>query len=459
MSMTLSQNRHLKRVVSILIVLTLLVSFCVPLAFAAGDPMLIVSSAEAAPGENVSVTLSIVNNPGLACAVFLVSYGNGLTLISVEGGDFGPANDYGFYYVGEDDFTNVYKDGIIAVFNFVVNDNATQGATISVTAVNDSSFSGGMILDEDFVEYCYTATPGTITVTGGGSGGDENDDAAYTISPTTTATSADIGTTFDVDIVVSADEDIAAVDAVLDFDTDYVRFVSATINSDAFDGDNSSADQNGLKAFGNSTAVGDGLVVATYKFKAIAAGDAVFSIQDGAVFGKTGDTLNIPATSGAPVSVTINASGDDDDDETTATVGLISNEDFNAAPTGYQVLRYVADTLPTGAYFYGADSEALYYSGETENGKHVFLGFVDASLQTAGLAEVTDKAGTYVTLDYSGDLNGNGITAVDALIAYDLSQGVYANDPDMTAKMRFEADYNNDGAVTIDDARAILFKD
>ena len=462
MSTELPKKRRLKRVASLLIILSLFASFCVPLAFAAGEPTLVVSSASAAPGANVSVTLSIVNNTtGFAMAAFNVNYGIGLTLVSVEGGDFGPINDYGFYCVEDENFNNIYDDGVIAVFNFLIDDTAISGATISVTAVNDPSMSGGMILDENFDEYCFTATPGTITVTGGTDGGND-DDAAYTISPVSGITSLDVDGTFNVDVVATAadaDATLAAIDAVLDYDSALVAPTTAIIKT--FDGANSSAELDGsIKAFGDSANVGDGLVVATYTFKALAAGDAVFSIKDGALIGISGDTAETAAASGTPITITINSGstgGDDDDDTSVST--LISNNTFNAAPAGYQVLRYTSDTLPAAgnAFFYEGD--ALYYAGQTEDGKNIFLGFVADTLDSSSLAAVTEDAGVYETLDYSGDLNGNTtINSIDALIAYDLSKGIYANDSTMTAKIRFEADVNNDGKVDIEDARAIINK-
>jgi len=468
MSRSIINKRRLKKVASFLVVLTIIISFCVPLAFAAGEPTLIVSSTSAAPGDNASVTLSIINNPGFSYAAFNVTCDSGVTLQSVECGDIGtvtltshPSGNF-YYFVANGTVTG---DGVIFTFNIKVNENADLGQLINVNAVNVPALSNGMIIAGGS-QYCPTATPGTITVTGGGSGGDDEggdtNTSAYTISPVSGITSLDVDGTFNVNVVATAADagaTLAAIDAVLEYDSTLVQATTAIIKT--FDVANGGAELDGsIKAFGDSANVGDGLVVATYTFKALAAGDAVFSIKDGALIGISGDTAETAAASGTPITITINSGstgGDDDDDTSVST--LISNNTFNAAPTGYQVLRYTSDTLPAAgnAFFYEGD--ALYYAGQTEDGKNIFLGFVADTLDSSSLAAVTEDAGVYETLDYSGDLNGNTtINSIDALIAYDLSKGIYANDSTMTAKIRFEADVNNDGKVDIEDARAIINK-
>ena len=294
-------------------------------------------------------------------------------------------------------------------------------------------------------------------------------ETTYTVSAKPSVTSAYVGDTFNVDVVASADQaaDLAAVDAVLNYDKDLVKPIGATaiaINTTATplyytDGTNGiTTDGTGkVYLYGSSAQTGtDGLVVATYQFEALKSGTASFSIADGAKIGKSGTTADIAAASGTASTVAINEVPDEK--------SLISNADYKGAPTGKQVLKYVAKDMPASgnAYFYGEDTTPLYYAYDNNDGKHVFLGFVDAGLTNDTLAAVTEKTGNYETLSYTGDINKNdSINAVDSLIAYDLATGVYSADSDMstlTAQRRLEADINKDGTVTAADARAIMFK-
>ncbi len=291
---------------------------------------------------------------------------------------------------------------------------------------------------------------------------------AYEIAAKPSAESAYVDDTFNVDVVASADQtaDLAAVDAVLKYDKDLVKPTAvATKNltkGEALyytDGTNgvTTDGQGKIATYGDTASVGtDGLVVATYTFEALKAGTATFSIADGAKVGKSGKTAEFAATSAAAASVEIKEVPDEKI--------LISNDVYKGAPTGKQVIKYISKNMPAegSAYFYGDDTAPLYYAGDNDEGKHVFLGFVDSTLTLDTLGTVSEKTGTYEPLAYDGDLNVTGsVNAIDALIAYDLSNSIYAADTDMSklsAKARLNADINKDGAVTAADARAILYK-
>ena len=292
-------------------------------------------------------------------------------------------------------------------------------------------------------------------------------EATYTVSAKPSVESAYEGETFNVDVVASADQtaDLAAVDAVLNYDKNLVKPTAvATKNltkGEALyytDGTNGVTieGQGKIATYGDTASVGtDGLVVATYTFEALKAGKASFSIADGAKVGKSGETAEFVATSAAAASVEIKEVPDEKI--------LISNDVYKGAPTGKQVLKFISKNMPAegSAYFYGDDTVPLYYAGDDDKGKHVFLGFVDSTLTLDTLGTVSEKTGTYETLAYDGDLNATGsVNAIDALIAYDLSNSIYAADTDMSklsAKARLNADINKDGAVTAADARAILY--
>ena len=296
----------------------------------------------------------------------------------------------------------------------------------------------------------------------------EPTEATYTISAKLSADSVYVGDTFSVDVVASTDKaaDLAAADAVLQYDKDLVKPIKAeaktlTKGEALFytDGKNGVENdgQGRLTTWGDTASVGtDGLVIATYTFEALKEGNAQFSIADGAKIGKSGETAEFTAASGAAASVEIKKIPDEK--------VLISNSAYKGAPDGKQVLKYITQSMPAegSAYFYGDDAQPLYYAGNDSNGKHVFQGFVDASLTLDTLASVSEKTGSYETLSVDGDLNGSSsVNAVDSLIAYDLASGVYSSDADMSkldAKARLEADINRDGKVDAADARAIMYK-
>ncbi len=286
--------------------------------------------------------------------------------------------------------------------------------------------------------------------------------ASYTVAPKAAQTEAHVGDNFTVDVAVSADQadaGLAAVDAVLDYDSTLVKPISVTM-ADAFNQGTEDLGLNGtIKGYGDGVTVGeDGVTVATYTFQALKAGDAEFSIADGAVVGTSGSAADIAAASGDKVTVTLK--------EKPLDMELISNDTYKAAPQGKQLLKLKAENLPSDgqAYFYGEETTPLVYAGEAD-GKQIFLGFVDASVTTDTLDTVTEKAAdSYLSVKYDGDVNLNGtVNAIDALVTYDLSKQHpnYLNDADFTnlsAQSRLEADVNKDGTVTAADARAVLVK-
>ncbi len=304
----------------------------------------------------------------------------------------------------------------------------------------------------------------------------EPTETTYEISAKPSAESVNVGNSFTVDVVASADQDveIAAVNAVIKYDSTLVKPVAAVSKalsngipadgkkdpSVTYHGDESGVDnpdgQGTIFLFGNKEKTGeDGLVVATYTFEALKSGNAEFSITEGATIGKSGETADFAAKSGAPAAVEIAEIPDKKI--------IISGDTYNGAPEGENVLKYIAKAMPAegNAYFYGDNAEPLYYAGETAEGEYLFLGFVKES-STAALKEVSEKASSYVKLSDSGDLNDSGsVNAIDSLIAYELSNGIYKSDTDMSklsAKARLEADINRDDTVDSKDARAIMYK-
>ena len=78
----------MKRYLGILLALTMLFAICVPFVAAAESPTFTVSSTQASPGQSVSVSISLANNPGIASIKFLAVYDDSdLTLTRIEYND------------------------------------------------------------------------------------------------------------------------------------------------------------------------------------------------------------------------------------------------------------------------------------------------------------------------------------------------------------------------------------
>lgn len=335
---------------------------------------------------------------------------------------------------------------------------ATEFYLANAVNINSNSTDTRVYFDPITIKISNEETPADPPAT----------ETSYTVSAKPSAESVYEGDTFTVDVVASADQaaDLAAVDAVLNYDKDLVKPTSAVVknleNGTALyytDGSNGVTDdsQGKVTTWGDKASLGDeGLVAATYTFEALKTGVAEFSIADGAKIGKTGSTAEISAASGAAAKVEIKEIPDEKI--------LISNDEYKGAPNGKQVLKYIAKDMPAegSAYFYGEDEQSLYYAGEDSDGRHIFMGFVDNALTNDTVGEVSEKSGLYITLSQDGDLNESGsVNAVDSLIAYDIASLVYVDDADMSklsAKVRFEADINRDGKVDAADARAIMYK-
>ena len=363
-------------------------------------------------------------------------------------------------YVSAVDVENPISDvGRIFTWTVKVNETVPVGAEISLKADVTTSVQTEQVYSDQTINIKIvdsTSDPGD----------GETESPSYTISPVVTDTAKQVGDTFTVSAVVTADQadaGLAAVDAVLNYDKNLVKPVSSTAGAITTNGNfdfDESAGTGKIFAYGNSVPVGDsGVTVATYTFEAVAPGDAVFSIADGALVGQSGNSADIAATAGEAATVTIS--------EAPAEIGLISNETYKGAPDGFQILRYAANALPAeeNAFFYGEDTTPLFYAGQDEKtGKHVFLGFVDSTLTEVSPESVQEKSGEYITLAHDGDINLNeAVNAIDSLIAYDLSNGnqTYLEDSGFAAlsgQSRLEADVNNDGVVSADDARAAMYK-
>ena len=75
----------MKKIVSVLVVLALTSAVLMSSAFAAEDPQIVVSSVEAAPGDEIVLTVSLVNNPGFTNGKIGVTYDEaGLEFVRID---------------------------------------------------------------------------------------------------------------------------------------------------------------------------------------------------------------------------------------------------------------------------------------------------------------------------------------------------------------------------------------
>ena len=78
----------LKKILSLLVVVSMLFTMFTTVSFAADEATLVVSSVTAKKGETVTVEVTAANNPGIAVADIKVNYDNtALKLTSVEDGE------------------------------------------------------------------------------------------------------------------------------------------------------------------------------------------------------------------------------------------------------------------------------------------------------------------------------------------------------------------------------------
>lgn len=118
-----------KKIIAFIFAFTILCS-SVPFAVAADTPTVKVSSATAEPGETVTLSVSLENNPGINTFSFKFDYDTSkVNLINVE---LNPSVGGQFVYTKKASWistTNVTTDGEYLTLIFAVPDSATAGDT------------------------------------------------------------------------------------------------------------------------------------------------------------------------------------------------------------------------------------------------------------------------------------------------------------------------------------------
>ena len=151
----------MKKLLCFILVLTMLLGMGA-FARAEGELSFVVSSAEAKPGDEVQITVNIVNNPGIAAAEFTVVYDESvLEWTAVTQGEYTGIWDAepGVKVTWFSNSGNWDLNGLFCTLTFKVK----EGVTVEKTEV-DLSFEEETVFDWDEVDVPYTVTKGTITL-------------------------------------------------------------------------------------------------------------------------------------------------------------------------------------------------------------------------------------------------------------------------------------------------------
>lgn len=152
----------MKKVISLVMAVLLLVGMMSVGALAAGTPSIQVSNTDAHPGDTVTVMVSLENNPGIACFELAVSYDSsrlewtGVSVNEEMGGNWDAAVGETILWVNADDYK---QNGEIFSLTFKVLDSAKAGAAdVSV------SYEVGEVFDENEQDVNFTVSAGGVTI-------------------------------------------------------------------------------------------------------------------------------------------------------------------------------------------------------------------------------------------------------------------------------------------------------
>jgi len=172
--------------ISLMLVLTMIFTTFAPTAFAAGGGVMELSNASGKAGEQIQVTMSLKNNPGIIAATMEVSYDSSkLRLVNVR--DEGLLKDSIFsdsysrnpYYLSWNDALateNNSAEGTIATLTFEILPGTSAGKTEVVLSLSERE-----IFDKDLNDVPFNGKNGIITISGVESAGTGNGSGAGTV--------------------------------------------------------------------------------------------------------------------------------------------------------------------------------------------------------------------------------------------------------------------------------------
>ena len=150
----------MKKLLSFVMVVAMLMSVCAFGVFAADEPTMTVSSATVNKGDTVDLTVDLANNPGITAATLAFEYDKeALELVDVKAGaDFAGNVQRAEKYVWVANNDNA-SSGTFVTLSFKVNDNA-KGGNYAVNVV----YSAGDICNYNEEDVNFTVVPGAVTV-------------------------------------------------------------------------------------------------------------------------------------------------------------------------------------------------------------------------------------------------------------------------------------------------------
>ncbi len=160
---------NMKKLLSFVLVLTMLSTMFVGLTVsAAEEPTMTFGNATGKAGQEVDVTLSLSNNPGIVSATVKVTYdSSALELVAAnDAGVFGATNHnpditlnpYTFSWENDTATANFYVNGTIATLKFKIKDGAALGDYTVTTS------AAPYFINYDLNEIDFTVVPGKVTV-------------------------------------------------------------------------------------------------------------------------------------------------------------------------------------------------------------------------------------------------------------------------------------------------------
>ena len=189
----------MKKYLSLFLCMMLLLSICLPgtAVKAAGVPMIVCEDVTCEAGDQITVNVTISNNPGFAYLELTPTYSPELTLISVANGtlisDF--TKDKQYVWVADEDVT---ADGLLMAFTFDVAQTVAQGEyTVDFVVRTCANYN------EDLLE--FAVKKGTVTV--GQTGPTEIDQFTYSLSGTEMTITGYVGE--DTKVVIGSVYEIA----------------------------------------------------------------------------------------------------------------------------------------------------------------------------------------------------------------------------------------------------------
>lgn len=174
------QNRISKYFIVCLIV-CMMICTSVSVAFAAENaaPTITVSTAEAEPGETVTLTVALKHNPGITTTDLKISYNSSaMSILSVKngtllggyiGGQSLSDNPYYCGWMNSLQTSNCAVDGTLATVQFKLDDNITSG-TYAVNVIGTGGTDVVTAYNTNLEEIKFTIFSGSIIVKGNGQG-------------------------------------------------------------------------------------------------------------------------------------------------------------------------------------------------------------------------------------------------------------------------------------------------